>query len=75
MRELEELVDVGLVREATDGRYYVFRPRRSRGPQAAPGVLPPSRAPWMSRRFVRTVLFWLLLILIPILLLRLSATR
>lgn len=71
-RELDELVDVGLVREAADWRYYVFRSRR---PVAAPTLQPASStaAPWTRGRVLRTFLFWLILILVPILLVRLTA--
>ena len=63
-RELDELVELGLVRDAADWRYYVFR---ARGAVAAP--------PRIRGRFLRTFLFWLIVILIPILLVRLTAPR
>ncbi len=73
-RELDELVELGLVREAADWRYYVFRSRR---PVAATSLQPPpsTAAPWTRGRVLRTFLFWLILILIPILLVRLTASR
>ena len=65
-RELDELVELGLVREAADWRYYVFRSRR-----VATSTLPPSSAAaWTRGRVLRTFLFWLIVLLIPILLVR-----
>lgn len=69
-RELDELVELGLVREAADWRYYVFR---SQAVITAP--LSSKAAPWISGRYLRTFLFWLILILIPILLIRLTSPR
>ncbi len=66
-RELDELVELGLVREAADSRYYVFHSRR-----VVTAPLPPPRT---RGRFMRTFLFWLILILIPILLIRLTGPR
>lgn len=71
-RELEALLASGLVREAAAGRYYVFRARR-------PVIVEESQAGgwgapapwWRTGRFVRTLLFWILLILLPLLLLQL----
>ena len=65
-RELDELVELGLVREASDWRYYVFRSRRA----GAARLPAPS---WTRARVLRTFIFWLILILIPILLIRLTA--
>lgn len=74
--ELDALVESGLVREASDWRYYVFRSRRAAptwtAGRAATGY---RRGPWTARRYWRTFLFWLLVILIPILLLQLTARR
>jgi len=76
--ELDDLVELGLVREATDWRYYVFRSRRRDGVTshalgpAAVGMR--QSAPW-TRRFLFTLLFWVLIILIPIVFLQLSARR
>ena len=69
-RELDELVELGLVREAADWRYYVFRSRR--GIAAHPPM--PART-WTRSRYLKTFIFWLILILIPILLVRLNAPR
>ena len=69
-RELDELVEIGLVREAADWRYYVFR--------SQPVVTAPfssQAAPWTRGRYLRTFLFWLIVILIPILLVRLTSPR
>jgi hypothetical protein len=75
--ELDALVESGLVREASDWRYYVFRSRRevptwhaARSP--ATGY---RRRPWMAGRYWRTLLFWVLFLLIPILLLLLTSRR
>ncbi len=68
--ELTELVESGLVREAADWRYYVFRPRRTAGWSAAA-----TAAPRSIGRPVRTLLFWILILLIPILLIQLSGSR
>ena len=70
-RELDELVDLGLVREAADWRFYVFR-----SPRVVTATLPPSRAAaWTRGRVLRTFLFWLILLLVPILLVRLTTPR
>lgn len=66
-RELDELVELGLVREAADWRYYVFRSQRV--------VTEPPTAAWTRGRLVRTFIFWLIVILIPILLVRLTDPR
>jgi hypothetical protein len=74
-RELDALVDLGLVREAADWTYYVFRSRATSGP-LAPAVVPPSReARWSRGRLVRLFVFWLLVILIPVLLLQVTSRR
>lgn len=75
--ELDALLESGLVREAADWRYYVFRSRPMVvGPPAGPASAGEGgRARWALGHFWRTVLFWLLLILIPILLLLLTERR
>src|ERR1051325_1480719 len=71
-RELDALVDAGLVREAADWRYYVYRGRAGDpAPLAVTDSLPPT--PWRWNRLVRVLLFWILLLLIPILLIRLTS--
>jgi hypothetical protein len=74
-RELDDLVESGLVREAADWRYYVFRSRHrvAAGPPAVPP--PPAVVPWGGGRYVRTLIFWLLVLLIPVIFLQLSAGR
>src|SRR5262245_10712396 len=63
--ELAELVEAGLVREATNRRYYLFWSRRA---LVEPAVRPASaNLPRWIRRYWQTFLFWMLLILIPIL--------
>jgi hypothetical protein len=80
-RELDALVDVGVVREAAESRYYVFRPRRTAVvlPAAAGSGAPESfrtlRPAWPVKRFFPTLIFWLLVVLIPIILLRLTVLR
>lgn len=73
--ELDALVESGLVREASDWRYYVFRSRREAPTWNAAGRAAPDnhRGRWTAGRYWRTFLFWLLLILIPIVLLQLTA--
>jgi len=75
--ELDELVEAGLVREAADWRYYVFRPRRALAQPAVGAALGASGGPvrWTRGRYWRTFLFWLLLILIPILILQITGRR
>ena len=75
--ELDALVESGLVREASDSQYYVFRSRRAAPSWHAAGRAATGyrRAPWTASRYWRTFLFWLLVILIPILLLQLTARR
>ena len=80
--ELDDLVELGLVREAIDWRYYVFRSRRRDGvalhalQQAAVGIRQsaPSTPRRFWHRFWGVLLFWVLIILIPIVFL-LSARR
>ena len=71
--ELDDLVDRGLVREAADWRYYVFRPRRALASVPPVADLPPSVVAQQTRaRIVRTVIFWLVALLIPVLFLQLA---
>ena len=65
--ELDELIERGLVREAADWRYYVYRSRRSVTP-----MLSPSKSPITPGRLWKTLLFWLIMVLIPIVLLQLT---
>ncbi|HEY0996745.1 MAG TPA: hypothetical protein VGD77_12195 [Gemmatimonadaceae bacterium] len=75
-RELGALVEAGLVREAAAGRYYVFRTRRPvMVEESQAGGWRASARAWRTGRFVRTLLFWILLILVPILLLQLMEGR
>lgn len=75
-RELDELLTSGLVREANDGRYYVFRARRSTaGTRWAARPEGGSARSWTTGRFLRTLIFWILLVLLPILLLQLSRVQ
>jgi hypothetical protein len=82
-RELDELVERGLVREAADWRYYVFRPRGAPAdapvlappPAAPPAAWPPARWAPRGRHWATTLLFWLLVLLIPVLFLQLGVGR
>jgi hypothetical protein len=66
VERFSELVDRGLVREGAPGTYYLYvaaaNPSRS-----------PSGFNW--RRFAATLLFWFVLILLPVALIQLSAGR
>jgi hypothetical protein len=75
--ELDALVESGLVREASDRRYYVFRSRREAPTwqAAGSGATGYRRGSWPAGRQWRTLLFWVLFLLIPILLLQLTALR
>ena len=72
-RELDALVDRGLVREAGAGSYYAYTPRR---PHAdLPLADGPARArlpAWQGRGF-KTLVFWLVALLIPVVFLLLMA--
>lgn len=72
-RELEALLESGLVREATAGRYYAFRAKRPVVPgESQAGGRRAALRGWSTSRFLRTLIFWILVILIPLLLLRLT---
>jgi hypothetical protein len=75
-RELDDLVELGVVREAADWRYYVFRSRRGApaGPPPLP-ALPPYPVPWNRGRYLRWLLVWVIILLIPVLFLQLTAGR
>lgn len=73
--ELDDLVERGLVREAADRCYYVFRSRRDvawESERTASGESSGLER-WTHGRVWRMLIFWLLVILIPILLLQLTA--
>ena len=65
-RELTDLLDTGIIREAVPGSFYVYARARP-----MPGVEPTPASP-RSRRIVLAVIFWLIVIALPILFLRLS---
>ena len=77
-RELDALVEAGLVREAADWTYYVFQSRR---PPAASSAVryaygaPPAVGRTFGRRAVRSLVFWIIVILIPVLFLQLTNRR
>ena len=68
--ELDDLIELGIVREAAVGRYYVYRSRRSMLTMLTMLSLPD--APTTLVRVVKTLLFWLIMVLIPIVLLQLT---
>ncbi len=76
-RELDALVEAGLVREAADWRYYVYRARGHAGISAPVPDARSSLRPTVtgSARFVRSLVFWLVLLLIPILYIQFAAGR
>ena len=65
-RELTDLLDTGIVREAAPGSFYVYGRARP-----APALEPTPASP-RATRFVLAVIFWLIVIVIPILFLRMS---
>lgn len=75
--ELDALVESGLVREASDWRYYVFRSRREATTWQTAGSAATGyrRGSWPTGSYWRTLLFWVLFLLIPILLLQLTTGR
>ena len=66
-RELTDLLDTGIVREAAPGSFYVYARARP-----APGLEPTPASP-RSKRLVLALIFWLIVIAVPILFLRLSS--
>ena len=72
-RELDDLVDLGLVREASDWRYYVFWPRQRDPAAFVQPTSPPRPVRWDRRRYLLAFLFWLVVVLVPVLLLQLTA--
>ncbi|MFI5311173.1 MAG: hypothetical protein ACHQQ3_08080 [Gemmatimonadales bacterium] len=64
LKHFRSLVDAGVLREAAPGMYYLF--------EGATPPLPASRSPRQlpAGRLVRTLIFWLLVILLPILFLQ-----
>lgn len=79
-RELDDLVERGLVREAANWSYYVFRPRHAHGtghaqhPGAVGPVDPRGHLPWTRGRYLRVFLFFVFVLLVPILFLQLTRT-
>src|SRR5688500_9104909 len=67
-RELTDLLDTGLVREAAPGSFYVYARAR---PMPGLEPTPASSSPNIGR-IVRIVIFWLLVAAIPLIFLRLS---
>ena len=79
-RQLDDLVECGLVREAADGRYYVFQShRRNDGtpPSATVGLGTgtPRHTGLTPERDWKAILFWIFIILIPILLIYMPRRR
>lgn len=54
----QELVDAGIVREAEPGTFYVYQRSLERRPS-------PRKQPLTPRKLLTTIVFWLLMILIP----------
>ncbi len=73
-RELDALIDRGLVREAGERTYYAYAPRRDHVDISRADDFDQTGVPRWARR-VKTIAFWLVLILIPIVLLLLTRTR
>jgi len=72
-RDLDALVDRGLVREAGAGSYYAHTPRRPYADMPlANGPARARRPVWLGHRF-KTLVFWLVALLIPVVLLLLMA--
>lgn len=68
-RELDELVARGLVREADAGVYYAYTPRWPSREPSQPGGRVAGRLPVWNAPWFRAVVFWLVLVLIPVVLL------
>ena len=71
-RELDELVERGLVREAADWSYYVFRARHGDLTASIPPAPPAAHATTARARLGRMLFFWVIVILVPVLFLQLS---
>lgn len=79
---LKPLIDAGVVREASRDRYYIHEAsvtlNRKANLQAdlelAPGMFE-ARQPFDWSRLIKTVIFWLVMILIPIILLQVMGSR
>ena len=59
----QTLVDEGLVREGPPDRFYLYERTTAHGVAGGP--------PW--KRFARTIAFWILLLLLPIILIQFSS--
>jgi hypothetical protein len=68
-RELDELIDRGLVREAGDSSYYAFAPRRHSQDLSRLAETPSAWHPALHGRAFRTIIFWLIALLVPLVLL------
>jgi hypothetical protein len=65
-RELDELIDRGLIREAGDSSYYAYAPRRHYQDLPRLADTPPAPHPvWRGRAF-KTLIFWLVALLVPV---------
>jgi hypothetical protein len=68
-RKLQELLDQGIVREAAPGTFYIYR----RVADPGGGVAAPSARPSRTgRKRALAIAFWLLVVLVPLIFLRLS---
>jgi hypothetical protein len=69
-RQLQHLLDQGIVREAAPGTFYVYRQGGKTAPQPTVAAAV-SAEPTLSRRALM-IAFWLIVVLIPLVYLRLS---
>jgi hypothetical protein len=74
VRDLQELVDSGLVREASVNGYYIYPRQTPTWPGEEIRQVSDERRPltFTWAKLVKTILFWLVMILIPIILLQLT---
>ena len=70
--ELAPLVESGLVREAGRGRYYLYGITRTKDLMLAMADFERKEAADIASpgRFIKTILFWVIMILIPIILMQ-----
>jgi hypothetical protein len=71
-RELDALVDRGLLREAGDWKYYAFAQRHDALVPATEVVATDVPKSFTAARVVRMLVFWLIVLLIPVLLIQLT---
>jgi hypothetical protein len=64
-RELGELIERGLIREASDSLFYAYAPRQDFQDPTRLGGSPRASRPLWSGRAFQTLMFWLVALLIP----------